>query len=93
MRKILRKRYRFYGRVQGVGFRYVARHAATLLGITGFVQNEYDGSVTMEAQGTSADLDDLLSMIHDGRYIVIEEMEVKELPPEPDERSFAVRQY
>ena len=48
---MIRKRIVFSGWVQGVGFRYRARHAAELLGATGWVRNEYDGSVTMEIQG------------------------------------------
>lgn len=38
-----RRQIRFYGRVQGVGFRYHAKHAAAALGLTGWVRNEYDG--------------------------------------------------
>ena len=45
-----RRQIRFYGRVQGVGFRYHAKHAAAALGLTGWVRNEYDGSVMMEVQ-------------------------------------------
>ena len=43
----VRKRIIFYGDVQGVGFRYRALHAANFLGITGWVRNEWDGSVSM----------------------------------------------
>ena len=49
---MIRKRIVFHGWVQGVGFRYRARHAAEHLGATGWVRNEYDGSVTKEIQGT-----------------------------------------
>ncbi len=47
------KRYKlqFYGSVQGVGFRYTARHAANMYRLTGYVRNDYDGSVTCEVQG------------------------------------------
>lgn len=41
----------FHGEVQGVGFRYTARQAANALGLTGWVRNEYDGSVSAEIQG------------------------------------------
>ena len=33
------------GRVQGVGFRYMTKVVADLIGITGIVRNEDDGSV------------------------------------------------
>ena len=54
----------FYGRVQGVGFRYRARHAAELYGCTGWVRNEWDGSVTMEIQGTGEACDKVITMKH-----------------------------
>ena len=55
----LRRRWRFTGTVQGVGFRYYARAAALHLGLTGWVANNWDGSVTLEAQGDRAALDAL----------------------------------
>ena len=45
----IRRRWRFTGEVQGVGFRYYARAAAQHLGLTGWVANNWDGSVTLEA--------------------------------------------
>ena len=45
-RKTIRRRILFYGRVQGVGFRYRARYAAESLCLTGWVYNEEDGTVT-----------------------------------------------
>lgn len=39
------------GLVQGVGFRYSALHTARSLGITGFVKNQFNGDVYMEAEG------------------------------------------
>ncbi len=42
---------RVEGMVQGVGFRWAVRSKAALFGITGFVRNEEDGSVTIEAEG------------------------------------------
>ena len=47
----VRRRYSIEGQVQGVGFRYRARYAAQSLELTGWVENEDDGSVTLEVQG------------------------------------------
>ena len=47
---VIRKKIVFYGWVQGVGFRYRAYHAANSFGATGWVKNNYDGSVSMEIQ-------------------------------------------
>ena len=48
---IKRKSIVFHGRVQGVGFRWTASQIAGEYGLTGWVRNEYDGTVTMEVQG------------------------------------------
>ena len=47
----LRRRYHFVGTVQGVGFRFTTTNLANSVGATGWVENEYDGSVTAEIQG------------------------------------------
>ena len=39
--EIIRCRFVFHGRVQGVGFRYVSQFAANEYGATGWVRNEY----------------------------------------------------
>ena len=57
----LRRRWRFTGTVQGVGFRYYARAAALHLGLTGWVDNNYDRSLTQEAQGYRAQQDALVT--------------------------------
>ena len=49
-----------YGEVQGVGFRYRAKYLAQYLDITGFVRNQWDGSVEMEAQGREKDIEALV---------------------------------
>ncbi len=77
---IVRKHIVFYGHVQGVGFRYRARHAAELYGCTGWVRNEWDGSVTMEIQGEESRIDQVILAIERGTYVRIEKMEVKNIP-------------
>ena len=81
----------FYGRVQHVGFRYRARNAAAYVGATGWVRNEYDGSVTMEIQGTQEDIDNVILMIEQARYVRVENMSVKEIPVVEDEQGFRIR--
>lgn len=88
---IIRKHFTFYGRVQGVGFRYSARYTALELGLTGWVENEWDGTVKMEVQGTAEQIQSLLSMLENRPFISIEHMEEQQLPPVYTERKFKVR--
>lgn len=53
----LRRRYHFVGMVQGVGFRFTTTNLASAVGATGWVQNERDGSVTVEVQGIAEQID------------------------------------
>ena len=89
--KLLRKRLVFEGLVQGVGFRWRARHAAEAVGATGWVQNNPDGSVTMELQGTEAQIDRVIQLLDRGRYIQILRMQARSLPPVPEERGFVIK--
>lgn len=86
-----RMRYRFTGEVQGVGFRFRAYHAASSLGLTGWVRNEYDGSVLMEVQGEKSAMDALLSLLESGHYIHIDAVDGRKIPTDPDECSFEIR--
>ena len=85
---VVRKRIQFYGRVQGVGFRYRAYHAASAVGATGWVRNEYNGSVTMEIQATEADIDRVIQLIKRGQFVQIESIESKMIPLREDEYGF-----
>ena len=88
MDTIVRQHIVFYGWVQGVGFRYRARHAANLYGLTGWVRNDPDGSVTMEVQGTEEQIDQVIIAIERGSYIRIEQMDVKTIPVIEHDRDF-----
>lgn len=46
-----RVRLRVCGRVQGVGFRWFVREQGRRLGLAGYVRNEPDGAVLVEAEG------------------------------------------
>ena len=54
------------GRVQGVGFRWFVRQAATAHGVRGDVKNLRDGSVEVRAVGPDAALDRLLAELREG---------------------------
>ena len=88
---MIRRRYRFYGRVQGVGFRYRAKQAASLYGVTGWVENEWDGSVSMEAQGEPSDIDKMVEAIGRGFFVEIERTEAERIDVIEGERGFGAR--
>jgi acylphosphatase len=86
-----RIQYSFTGSVQGVGFRFHASHAAVSLGLTGWVRNEYDGSVTMEVQGEQNALSTVVKIIEQSPYISIDTVRSVALPLDPKEKSFKIR--
>ena len=90
--KIIRLFGRVSGRVQGVGFRLFVQKHAQQLGVTGWVRNMDDGTVTMELQGTKEKLDRMEDTIHKGNiFINVEKLELENIEPIDDEHSFEVR--
>ncbi len=77
---MVRKHITFYGWVQGVGFRYRARHAAEYFSCTGWVRNEWNGSVTMEIQGEEESIDQVILAIERGTYVRIENIDSRTIP-------------
>jgi acylphosphatase len=60
------RRFVVRGRVQGVGFRWFVEREAHILGIAGWVRNNHDGSVEVQAQGTRDQLMGLRSRLREG---------------------------
>lgn len=60
------KTVRVEGRVQGVGFRYSALSQAEHLGLSGWVRNEADGSVTAFVQGDPGLVEDFCRWMERG---------------------------
>ena len=57
---------RVSGRVQGVAFRWEAQHAAQSFGVTGWVRNEPDGSVTAHVEGEPDAVNDMVVWLRTG---------------------------
>lgn len=87
----IRQQLRFKGRVQGVGFRYTANQIAQKLGITGWVYNDYDGSVLMEAQGTKSQISQMINLLEKETFIEIDSIDKIDLQIEQNEQSFRVK--
>lgn len=79
----LNKRIQIKGKVQGVFFRKSTEEKALQLGITGWVQNERDGSVLTEIEGTAKAVAQMEQWLYNGperarvEDVVIEEGEIK----------------
>lgn len=58
---------------------------------TGWVENEDDGSVTLEVQGDPALFLKLFALIQRSDYIQITSLRQRDLAPDPWERDFRVR--
>ena len=87
---MVRKHIFFSGNVQGVGFRYRSFYIAQSLGLTGWVENLWDGRVEMEVQGSEASIREMLARIRQQRWINVTDMEITEIPCE-EERGFKIR--
>ena len=81
----------FSGRVQGVGFRYTARHLANRYNLKGWVKNLFDGRVELLAQGNRKEIDSFLEDLRSefSGYIFNEEIEYIE--PSDDLIGFSIR--
>ncbi len=57
----------FRGNVQGVGFRFTVMQLAENFSVTGIVRNEWDGSVSLVAEGEHSELCRFLSAVQSSR--------------------------
>ena len=88
------RRLRLRFTVQGVGFRWNSQRVAREVGCTGWVRNEWDGSVRKELQGTDEQVSEFFGLFSKAyRQYPIEYTipEKEEVPPVEDEPSFSVR--
>jgi len=78
------RRFVVSGRVQGVGFRAFAQHAARTIGLTGWARNLDDGDVEVHANGTQHQLDGFEARLRQGprwgevRSVSVTEAEVSD---------------
>lgn len=87
----VRKRLRYTGRVQAVGFRFIVDGCAAEAGVTGWVKNMDDGSVLCEVQGTPEQVDGFKRLVQQQidnpkTWIEGELASEEDRPPTPDTR-------
>ena len=91
---LVRKHIVVTGLVQGVGFRYFTVTQARRLGVQGWVRNCRDGSVELEAQGSSDAVQALVEQLAIGtRWSEVSHVAVHDMPIiDETARAFGVRQ-
>ncbi|KAF1809405.1 Acylphosphatase [Eremomyces bilateralis CBS 781.70] len=78
------------GRVQGVCFRASTVDSAKGLGLTGFVKNARDGSVTGEAQGPEGKVQEFVEFLQTGPPAArVENVRHEAIDARPDENEFS----
>ncbi len=76
------RRYLVRGRVQGVGFRWFVEREAQTLGLSGWVRNNFDGSVEVLAMGSREQLASLRRRLQEGpRAARVDSVEEHEAQP------------
>ena len=83
----------FYeGNVQGVGFRWTVRHAATGFDVTGWVRNLPDGRVELQVNGEESEVRAFLDRIALGElHSLIHEQTENKLEKPVTARGFEIR--
>ena len=80
------------GRVQRGGYRYFVQHWAEDFGIGGWVRNQRDGSVFLEAEGRKDIIEKLIKELKEGPSMAqVEDVNVKSAGFENKYRNFVVR--
>jgi acylphosphatase len=82
---------RYFGMVQGVGFRATTRRLAQGYAVRGWVKNESDGSVSMIATAEARELDAFLRALRESRLGNLIEREVVEPCATPEGSGFEVK--
>lgn len=79
------------GKVQNVGFRFHTHRMAQAYQIHGFVKNQVDGSVYIEAEGKEADLNHFMLWCYDGpTWARVDSVKVQDIPIQ-NFKNFVVR--
>ncbi|HEX7063988.1 MAG TPA: acylphosphatase [Bacillales bacterium] len=88
------KRYhiRVHGRVQGVGFRFHTQQHAVRHSIKGWVKNNADGTVEIDAEGEDHDMDRFIRELKKGSMNAnVTNVEFKEYPETGTHHSFQIQ--
>jgi len=81
------------GRVQGVGFRYSAQQKAKEYNLVGWVQNNVDGTVELEAEGSEDQLSAYIAELKSGfnQLIRVEHIKEQTIDKKQGYKKFSIR--
>ncbi|MGP4107128.1 acylphosphatase [Virgibacillus sp. L01] len=81
------------GRVQGVGFRYTTQQKAREYKLTGWVQNQSDGTVELEAEGNETSVQTFLKELKGGfnKFIRVDDIKVEKVEKHKDFNNFSIK--
>jgi len=88
---IERRTVHYSGRVQGVGFRWRARHALEPLGLGGYVCNLRDGRVELVLEGAARDIDAALGVVRNALGPLIDGEDQRTSPATGEFEGFEIR--
>jgi acylphosphatase len=83
---------RVYGRVQRVGYRRFILDTAQELGLSGYVKNERDGSVTIFTQGDEIILERFIEMVKSPPTpAYVKSIDIRDVKPRPAIKYFTIK--
>jgi acylphosphatase len=89
---LVARRYVISGRVQGVGFRMFAEHAAAREGVHGWVRNTHDGQVEALIEGDAEAVDRVEAALRRGpAHAHVDDVLVEDVTPTGRATGFSVR--
>ncbi len=84
---------KIHGKVQGVGYRYYVQKHANEFGLTGWVQNQPDGTVDAEFQGSSENIEEMINHCFVGPGMAeVSHIDKESIPVKEEEHAFRVKQ-
>ncbi|MFD2925731.1 acylphosphatase [Halobacillus naozhouensis] len=85
-----RKQIVVHGRVQGVGFRAATEQVASQYSLTGWVKNNPDGTVEIEAEGNEHELASFIKVIKKGPnpFAKVQSLDITNLKSEKGSKDF-----
>lgn len=86
-----KKTHIFFRPGAGRGIPLSCNQCARANGLTGWVDNLWDGRVEMEVQGELSQIEEMIQEIQSGSFIRIEKYQMEDLPVDEEEWSFYAR--